>query len=128
MTKEIYVARDKNGNVWQFSHKPWLDTSDGMFRNAELVGTFIKANVFNIALEPLQCVKVTIDTLNQSYRVDRVPQREDGFYAATSATNNEVTWILQSKSDVWHYYSGSKMTDTNNMKIGTKPIPKECLP
>lgn len=127
MTKEMYVARDKNGNVWQFSHKPWLDISDSVFRNTEAAGTFIKANVFNIALEPLQCVKVTIDTLNQSYRVDRVPQREDGYYTATNR-DRQVTWIIQSKDDVWYYYHGGAFGDTDNMKIGTKPIPAECLP
>lgn len=128
MTIEVYLARDKNGNVWEFSHKPWLDTSDGVFRNTEAAGTFIKANIFNIALEPLQCVKVTIDTLNQSYRVDRVPQREDGFYAAKSGFSAETTWILQSRNDVWCYYNGRELDNTDNMKIGTKPIPKECLP
>lgn len=128
MTIEVYLARDKNGNVWEFSHKPWLDTSDGVFRNTEAAGTFIKANIFNIALEPLKCVKVTIDTLNQSYRIDKVPEREDGYYTATSESNNSATWILQLKNGVWHYYCGDKMTGGDNMKIGTKPIPKECLP
>lgn len=68
---------------------------------------------FDIPLKPLECVKVT--------------QREDGYYAATNR-DRQVTWIIQSKDDAWYYYHGGAFGDTDNMKIGTKPIPKECLP
>lgn len=125
MTKEIWVARDKNGNVWEFNYKPEL--CDGVFRSVRGDGTYVKTNTFNISLEPLQCVKVIVDTLNQSYRIMKVPDREDGYYAAISR-DSQTTWILQSKDDVWHYYHGGKLGDTDGLKIGTMPIPRECLP
>lgn len=77
MLKEIYVARDADGSIWQFSQKPELDGN--VFRNNGR-GTYVKDNAFDISLKPLECVKVIIDTLNQSYRIDKVPTREDGWY------------------------------------------------
>lgn len=77
MLKEIYVARDAGGSIWQFSQKPEL-VSD-VFRDNG-TGTYVKDNAFDISLKPLECVKVTINTTDQSYRIDKVPTREDGWY------------------------------------------------
>lgn len=124
MIKELWVARDKNGNVWQFDTKPEFDESDGIYRNNRVDGRYVKYNTFDITLKPLECVKVTIDTLEQSYK--KVPIREDGFYTATNNAG-DITWILESKNDSWYFYNGGT-ADIDNMKVGTKPIPKECLP
>jgi len=78
MLKEIYVARDADGSIWQFSQKPELDGD--VFRNVHPSGTFVKDNAFDINLKPKECVKVTINTTDQSYRIDKVPTREDGWY------------------------------------------------
>lgn len=127
MIKEIYVARDKDGSVWQFDVKPTL-VENSRYVKYGYEDMAIKYNTFDITLKPLECVKVTIDTLNQSYRIDRVPSRKDGYYTATSKSSTDVTWILQLKNGAWRYYGGDKLDDTCNMRIGTKPIPKECLP
>lgn len=126
MIKEIYVARDLDGDEWEYENKPVLNDAENAYKDGG--GKCAKRNTFNLTLKLLECVKVTIDTLNQSYRVEKVPVREDGYYAAVSATSKDVTWILQSKGDVWYYYHGSRMHDVGNLKIGTKPIPAEYLP
>lgn len=77
MIKEIYVARDGGGGIWQFSQKPEL--VGDVFRDNGM-GTYVKDNAFDIGLKPLECVKVIIDTLNQSYKIMKVPTREDGWY------------------------------------------------
>lgn len=86
MLKEIYVARDADGSIWQFSQKPELDGN--VFRNNGR-GTYVKDNAFDISLKPKECVKVTINTTDQSYRIDKVPTREDGWYYIRTRAGTE---------------------------------------
>ena len=86
MLKEIYVARDGGGSIWQFSQKPELDGD--VFRNNGM-GTYVKDNAFDVSLKPRECVKVTINTNDQSYRIDKVPTREDGWYYIKTRIGNE---------------------------------------
>lgn len=86
MLKEIYVARDADDSIWQFSQKPELD---GNVFSSNGRGTYVKDNAFDISLKPLECVKVIIDTLNQSYRIDKIPTREDGWYYIRTRAGTE---------------------------------------
>ena len=86
MLKEIYVARDGGGSIWQFSQKPIL-VGDVFHNNG--MGTYVKDNAFDVSLKPRECVKVTINTNDQSYRIDKVPTREDGWYYIKTMNDRE---------------------------------------
>lgn len=126
MIKEIWVARDKDGSVWQFDVKPTL-VENSRYVKFGYEDMAIKYNIFDISLKPLECVKVTIDTLNQSYRIDKVPEREDGYYTATKKPD-DISYILELKNDTYYYYPCGREATIDRVVIGTKPIPKECLP
>ena len=111
--KTIYVARDGGGSIWQFSQKPIL-VGDVFHNNG--MGTYVKDNAFDVSLKPRECVKVTINTNDQSYRIDKVPTREDGWYYIKTMNDREgvaewknSTQKFSNMGDV-HFYTDDFVT------------------
>lgn len=121
--KTIYVAKDKDGAIYEYTSEPELRRCQSYYPTGG--GVAVKANIFDIELEPLEVVKIHIDIDKGTFVVERT--RKDGYYAVFGK-NHDVTWVLESKSGVWHYADGTRVGCTTNMKIGKNPIPKECLP
>lgn len=121
--KTIYVAKDKDGAIYEYESAPELRRGQSYYPTGD--GVAVKANVFDIELEPLEVVKIHIDIDKGTFAIERT--RKDGYYAAFGE-NHDVTWVIESKDGVWHYIDGEKLGCTTNMKIGKNPIPKECLP
>lgn len=121
--KTIYVAKDKDGAIYEYESVPELRRGQSYYPTG--LGSAVKSNVFDIDLEPLEVVKVHIDTDKGTFVIERT--RKDGYYAAT-AEDGGATWILQSKGGTLHYYNGGEFGRLRNLSIGKNPIPKECLP
>ena len=124
--KTIYVAKDKDGTIYEYESVPELRRGESYYPTG--MGSAVKSNVFDIELEPLEVVKIHIDIDKGTFVIERT--RKDGYYAATSADGN-CTWILEWKNNEWYYYNGGRRDvpqNDCNFKIGKNPIPKECLP